>query len=73
MKKPDDIREYLCSPGFVIRDPRTKARVPHVAPAIRVHFSSFWARRELDGSVFTPKQVTDSAPAKRSTKATTEG
>jgi hypothetical protein len=75
MKKPD-IRTYFASPGFVIRDPRSKQRVPHEGEGnpIRVHFSSFWARREADGSVCSPT-VTEPAPAtaKRSTKTTTEG
>ncbi len=71
MKKPD-IRSYLASPGFEIRDPRTKARVPHEGDPMRVEFSPFWSRRESDGSVFTPAPTTESAPSKRA-KSTTEG
>ncbi len=72
MKKPD-VRSYLATPGFVIRDPRTKARVPCEGEPIRVEFSNYWARREADGSVFTPVTITESAPSKRVAKSTTEG
>jgi hypothetical protein len=47
----EDVRTYLAAPGFVIRDPRTKQRVPHDGEGIRVEFSPFWLRREADGSV----------------------
>lgn len=44
-------RHYVAAPGLVIRDPRSKARIPHEEPGIYVERTSFWIRRELAGDV----------------------
>ncbi len=66
----EDVRTYFATPGRVIRDPRTKARVPHEGEPIRVVFSSYWARRETDGDVI---RVNAEPAAQASKRAAKEG
>lgn len=67
-------RHYIAKPGVVIRDPRSKARVPHAAPGIYVERSSFWVRRENDGDVIDiTAQVSGKPELAKRKSATTEG
>lgn len=59
-------RQFIAAPGVIIRDPRSKTRVPHVAPGAFVEVGdhvSFWARRVAEGSVTEVTSTPEPAPA----------
>lgn len=65
----DTYRTYLAKPGLTVFDPLDGAALPHEGAGKRVRVTSYWLRREADGSLVVVPDAEASAPVTKKSRA----